>query len=139
MTTWRILRMDLGYKIVLTQELRPTDHRLRRGLAGWALEQLERDAYFRKKINYSDEAHFSMNGFDNEQNMRYWAEKNPQVIQQKSMHPQKITVWCCLWPGGILGPYFFEEDGATCHTQTDSVIRTSRGTDLSVGHLARAI
>jgi len=30
------------------------------------------------------------------------------------MHPQKVTVWCALWSGGVIGPYFFENDaGAT--------------------------
>lgn len=45
--------------------------------------------------------------------MRYWAENNPQRVQEKPMHPQKVIVWCGLWSGGIIGPYFFEnEDGA---------------------------
>ncbi|GFU84034.1 hypothetical protein TNCV_2731761 [Trichonephila clavipes] len=40
---------------------------------------------------------------------------------------KKLTVWCALWAGGIIGPYFFkndeghnelwfQQDGATCHT-----------------------
>ena len=36
MTTWRILRLDLGlhpYKMILAQELKPNDHRLRREFA----------------------------------------------------------------------------------------------------------
>jgi len=111
MTTWRILRKDLGlhpYKIVLTQELKPPDHRMRRTFADWALERLENDADFHKKIIFSDEAHFWMSGFVNKQNMRYWNENNPQVIQELQMHPQRVTVWCGLWSGGIIGPYFFE-------------------------------
>lgn len=54
------------------------------------------------------EAHFWLNGFVNKQNMRYWAETNPQVIHERGLHPQKVTVWCGLWSGGIIGPYFFE-------------------------------
>jgi len=26
------------------------------------------------------------------------------------MHPEKVTVWCRLWAGGIIGPYFFKDD-----------------------------
>ena len=26
------------------------------------------------------------------------------------MHPEKATVWCGLWAGGIIGPYFFKDD-----------------------------
>ena len=25
------------------------------------------------------------------------------------MHPGKDTVWCGLWAGGIIGPYFFKD------------------------------
>ena len=25
------------------------------------------------------------------------------------MHPEKVTVWCGLWAGGIIGPYFFDD------------------------------
>jgi len=29
------------------------------------------------------------------------------------MHPQRVTVWCGFWSGGIIGPFFFEnEQGA---------------------------
>ena len=29
------------------------------------------------------------------------------------MHPQRVTVWCGFWYGGIIGPFFFEnEQGA---------------------------
>ena len=26
------------------------------------------------------------------------------------MHPQRVTVWCAFWSGGVIGPYFFEND-----------------------------
>ena len=29
-------------------------------------------------------------------------------IQQLPMHPEKLTVWCGLWSGGIIGPFFFK-------------------------------
>ena len=25
------------------------------------------------------------------------------------MHPEKVTVWCGLCAGGIIGPYFFKD------------------------------
>lgn len=113
MTTWRILRWDLGlhpYKMVLAQELKATDHRMRREFADWALEMLEADPQFHRKIIFSDEAHFWLNGFVNKQNCRYWSESNPQVVHEQPLHPQKLTVWCGLWHGGIIGPYFFRND-----------------------------
>ncbi|CAI6355943.1 unnamed protein product [Macrosiphum euphorbiae] len=26
------------------------------------------------------------------------------------MHPEKVTVWCGFWSGGIIGPYFFQNE-----------------------------
>ncbi|GFV78564.1 uncharacterized protein TNCV_1888701 [Trichonephila clavipes] len=82
---------------------------------------------FHKRILFSDEAHFWLNGYVNKQNYRIWSEANPQVYVETPLHPEKLTVWCALWAGGIIGPYFFKNDeghnvtvnGAvvpTCHT-----------------------
>ena len=46
-------------------------------------------------------------------NCRIWDSENPRVISEKQMDPQRITVWCGFWAGGIIGPYFFENDAAT--------------------------
>ncbi|GFY08750.1 hypothetical protein TNCV_5006631 [Trichonephila clavipes] len=50
----------------------------------------------------SDEAHFWLNGYVNRQNCRNWSEANPQVYVETPLHPEKLTVWCALWAGGIL-------------------------------------
>ncbi|GFX43487.1 transposable element Tc3 transposase [Trichonephila clavipes] len=50
----------------------------------------------------SDEAHFWLNGYVNKQNCRIWSEDNPQVYIETPLHPEKLTVWCALWTGGIL-------------------------------------
>ncbi|GFU83430.1 putative transposable element [Trichonephila clavipes] len=69
-----------------------------------------------------------LNGYVNKQNCRIWSEANPQVYVETPLHPEKLTVWCALWAGGIIGPYFFkndeghnvtvkfQQDGATCPT-----------------------
>ncbi|GFU56070.1 uncharacterized protein TNCV_3405331 [Trichonephila clavipes] len=57
-----------------------------------------------------DEAHFWLNGYVNKQNCRIWSEANPQVYVETPLHPEKVTVWCALWAGGIIGPYFFKND-----------------------------
>ena len=33
------------------------------------------------------------------------------VLRRRPLHPEKLTIWCALWAGGINGPYFFK-DGA---------------------------
>ncbi|GFU40573.1 hypothetical protein TNCV_3229731 [Trichonephila clavipes] len=50
----------------------------------------------------SDEKHFWLNGYVNKQNCRIWSEANPQVYVETPLHPEKLTVWCALWAGGIL-------------------------------------
>ncbi|GFT56054.1 transposase [Trichonephila clavipes] len=49
-----------------------------------------------------DEAHFWLNGYVNKQNCCIWSEANPQVYVETPLHPEKLTVWCALWSGGIL-------------------------------------
>ncbi|GFU75716.1 hypothetical protein TNCV_1651761 [Trichonephila clavipes] len=49
-----------------------------------------------------DEAHFWLNGYVNKQNGRIWSEANPQVYVETPLHPEKLTVFCALWAGGIL-------------------------------------
>ncbi|GFW78545.1 hypothetical protein TNCV_2243451 [Trichonephila clavipes] len=49
-----------------------------------------------------DEAHFWLNGYVNKQNCRIWSEANPQVYVETPLHPEKLTIWCALWAGGIL-------------------------------------
>ncbi|GFY23748.1 hypothetical protein TNCV_1630301 [Trichonephila clavipes] len=50
----------------------------------------------------NDEAHFWLNSYVNKQNCRIWSEANPQVYVETPLHPEKLTVWCALWAGGIL-------------------------------------
>ncbi|GFT70777.1 putative DD41D transposase [Trichonephila clavipes] len=55
----------------------------------------------------SDEAHFWLNGYVNKQNCRIWSEANPQVYVETPSHPEKLTVWCALWAGVIIGPQVY--------------------------------
>uniref|UniRef100_A0A0K2U960 Putative LOC100572414 [Acyrthosiphon pisum] n=1 Tax=Lepeophtheirus salmonis TaxID=72036 RepID=A0A0K2U960_LEPSM len=90
---WRILRKDLRlhpYKIKLTQELKPLDLFKRREFVKWAEGKFESDPDFQRKMIFSNEAHFWLNGFVNKQNMRYWAGKNPHMIHEAPLHPQKL-------------------------------------------------
>ncbi|GFW79415.1 transposon Tf2-9 polyprotein [Trichonephila clavipes] len=58
--------------------------------------------YFAYRWITGDEAHFWLNGYVNKQNCRIWSEANPQVYVETPLHPEKLTVWCALWAGGIL-------------------------------------
>ncbi|GFV99643.1 tc3a_0 protein [Trichonephila clavipes] len=61
-----------------------------------------RSRTFHKRILFSDEAHFWLNSYVNKQYCHIWSEANPQVYVETPLHPEKLTVWCALWAGGIL-------------------------------------
>ncbi|GFU93816.1 putative DD41D transposase [Trichonephila clavipes] len=78
------------------------DHQARRRFVEWAQNEIAAVPDFHKRILFSDEAHFWLNGYVNKQNCRIWSETNPQVYVETPLHPEKLTVWCALWAGGIL-------------------------------------
>ncbi|GFX10063.1 hypothetical protein TNCV_4539341 [Trichonephila clavipes] len=78
------------------------DHQGRRRFVEWAQNEIAVVPDFHKRILFSDEAHFWLNGYVNKQNCRIWSEANPQVYVETPLHPEKLTVWCALWAGGIL-------------------------------------
>ncbi|GFU93392.1 hypothetical protein TNCV_1861221 [Trichonephila clavipes] len=78
------------------------DHQARRRFVEWAQNEIAVYPDFHKRILFSDEAHFWLNGYVDKQNCRIWSEANPQVYVETPLHPEKLTVWCALWAGGIL-------------------------------------
>ncbi|GFW32699.1 uncharacterized protein TNCV_3679471 [Trichonephila clavipes] len=78
------------------------DHQARRRFIEWAQNEIAVVPDFHKRILFSDEAHFWLNGYVNKKNCRIWSEANPHVYVETPLHPEKLTVWCALWAGGIL-------------------------------------
>ncbi|GFU44361.1 hypothetical protein TNCV_1505091 [Trichonephila clavipes] len=68
----------------------------------WAQNEIAVVPDCHKRILFSDEALFWLNGYVNKQNCRIWSEANPQVYVETPLHPEKLIVWCALWAGGIL-------------------------------------
>lgn len=109
----RIMKKELHlhpYKLQLTQELKAGDHGKHRQFVEWFQNMQINDADFPRKIIFSDEAHFHMSGFVNKQNFRLWGTENSQQIDQRQMHPERLTAWCGFWSGGVIGPYFFQDE-----------------------------
>ncbi|GFT77823.1 uncharacterized protein TNCV_4388001 [Trichonephila clavipes] len=104
MTSCHVIYSQFGLAI------HQNDHQARRRFVEWAQNEIAVVPYFHKRILFSDEAHFSLNGYVNKQNCRIWSEANPQVYVETPLHPEKLTVWCALCAGGIIGPYFFKND-----------------------------
>ncbi|GFU59730.1 EGF-like domain-containing protein [Trichonephila clavipes] len=78
------------------------DHQARRRFVEWAQNEIAVVPDFHKRILFSDEVHFWLNFYVNKQNCRIWSEANPQVYVETPLHPEKLTVWCALWAGGII-------------------------------------
>ncbi|GFW86711.1 DUF4817 domain-containing protein [Trichonephila clavipes] len=91
-------------------EIHQNDHQARRRFVEWAQNEIAVVSDFHKRILFSDEAHFWLNGYVNKQNCRIQSEANPQVYVETPLHTETLTVWCALWAGGIIGLYFFKND-----------------------------
>ncbi|GFY19706.1 hypothetical protein TNCV_4648781 [Trichonephila clavipes] len=78
------------------------DHQARRRFVEWAQNEIAVVPDVHKRILFSNEVHFWLNGYVNKQNCRIWSEANPQVYVETPLHPEKLIVWCALWAGGIL-------------------------------------
>lgn len=108
----RILHAELHfhpYKIMVTHELNERDFQRRRSSCQEILQAVLPEGI----VWSSDEAHFHLSGTVNKQNFRYWSATNPKELHQKPLHSPKVTVWCAVSRLGIIGPYFYEENGVT--------------------------
>ncbi|GFW49739.1 hypothetical protein TNCV_358421 [Trichonephila clavipes] len=104
-TVREALDVSLSCQVIYSQfglAIHQNDHQARRRFVEWAQNEIAVVPDFHKRILFSDEAHFWLNGYVNKQNCRIWSEANPQVYVETPSHPEKLTVWCALWAGGIL-------------------------------------
>ncbi|GFT39333.1 hypothetical protein TNCV_2422441 [Trichonephila clavipes] len=94
-----------GCQVIYSQfglAIHQNDHQARRRFNEWAQNEIAVVPDFHKRILFSDEAHFWLNGYVNKQNGHIWSVANLQVYVETPLHPEKLTVWCALWAGGIL-------------------------------------
>ncbi|GFX03541.1 hypothetical protein TNCV_4751261 [Trichonephila clavipes] len=99
--TWRHIFLDFSVNL-FGLAIHQNDHQARCRFVEWAQNEIAVVPDFHKRILFSDEVHFWLNGYVNKQNCRIWSEANPQVYVETPLHPEKLTVWCALWAGGIL-------------------------------------
>jgi len=58
------------------------------------------------EFDFTDEAHFHLNGAVNHQNNVYWRDERPEEIDERCLKGPKVTALCALIAKkGILGPY----------------------------------
>ncbi|GFU84225.1 putative transposable element [Trichonephila clavipes] len=102
---WFLVASGVNYQVIYSQfglAIHQNDHQARRRFVEWAQNEIAVVRDFHKRILFSHEAHFLLNGYVNKQNCRIWSEANPQVYVEIPLHPEKLTVWCALCAGGIL-------------------------------------
>ena len=54
--------------------------------------------------------------------MRYCPDTNPRQLHEGPLHSPKVTVWCAISSGGIIGPWFFEENEVTVTVNSDQYV-----------------
>lgn len=97
------------YKVQLVHELNEDDPDRRMQFCEIMMERCIDDPQFSRRIVFSDEATFCLNGTVNRQNFRYWATENPHWIMEcHTQYPQKVNVWAGIIGNRILGPFFFD-------------------------------
>ncbi|GFY30921.1 hypothetical protein TNCV_1628951 [Trichonephila clavipes] len=70
----------------LVLAIHQNDHQARRRFVEWAQNSGAVVPDFHKRILFSEEATFWLNGYVNKQNFRIWSETNPQVYVETPLH-----------------------------------------------------
>ncbi len=101
-----ILKM-YPYKISVRQQLNEGDLQKCMEFATKTLLKIARDDNFLDNLIITDEAHFHLNGYVNNQNFRFWGKTNPHLCVETPLHSLKVTAWCGVSRSRVYGPYWF--------------------------------
>lgn len=114
-TVQLILRKWLGlypYKVQVVHKQKRGDKAKRMRLCSWLLPRLS-GPRFPRFFFMSDEANFYLDGTVVKQNCRIWGTENPGYTVSHDPYAPHVTVWCAVSSGAVIGPFFFQEGGAT--------------------------
>lgn len=110
-TVHRILKAHKyrPFKIHLNQELRPDDFERRLTFIAHIQALMDENPNILNRILWSDESHFHNNGVVNRHNSHYWSVENPHWVRQARFQTRwGVNVWCGLFNGRFIGPYFYD-------------------------------
>jgi len=122
---WRIARQELKkfpYRIQVKQPLSAQDKARRVNMCDWFHEAMAAEPDFIEHLWFSDESHFSLDGYVNKKNTVFWGSEPPTHVIEKPLHSEKCTVWMAISCQGIIGPFFFEEHGRTTTVNTERYV-----------------
>lgn len=110
-TVFRILKKEhfFPYKVSLVQHLIEADFEHRIEFCEIMQRKIDEDPNFHRKILFSDEATFMLNGTVSRHNCRYWNDVRPTWIQEShTQWPEKVNVWAGIIDSKVIGPFFIE-------------------------------
>ena len=116
-SVFHILRKELQlypYIISVRHKLTFEDQQRRQTMCDWISQKLEHTPSWINHIWFSDEAHFHLNSAINNHNNIFWRSDLPEEITERQLKGPKVTAFVAFNARhGLLGPYWFEEDGKT--------------------------
>lgn len=91
------------YKPTYSQELVDGDEDRRLQFCESMIDRLNADPTFNRKITFSDECNFHLNGSVNKHNLHYWDTTNPHIRHAvKSGVTRSVTVWASVSARGLI-------------------------------------
>src|SRR5581483_7773486 len=72
------------------------------------LKRVDGDPNFVNKILWTDESGFTLDGYGNVQQIRYWSKRNPNFCVESMIKSKTLHIWAGISSNGIIGPFFFE-------------------------------
>ena len=109
------------YKPVYSQELVDGDDDRRSQFCEMMHEHMQRDPAFIRKLTFSDECVFHLDGTVNKHNVHFWSRENPH---ERIFHRGKtvsLTVWACM---SFNGELFYDINRATMNGERYETILT---------------
>jgi hypothetical protein len=95
-----------AYRPHLLQMLTEDDFDRRVEFSVWFMIRCEAETDFPRRILWTDEVSFKLNGRINRHNSVYWSDSNPHEVIQEELNVPSLTVWAGICSGDIAGPYF---------------------------------
>ena len=90
------------YKTLYSQFLMDGDCDRRKEFCETILDKCNADPAFLRKITFSVECVFTLNGTVNKHNVHYWAAENPKTRICNPGKTATLTVWACVSFAGVV-------------------------------------
>ena len=90
------------YKPLYCQELVDGDDDRRRQFCEVMQNRFTNDPSFLRKLTFSDECVFHLNGQVNKHNVHFWSTDNPHIRFRDPGQAPSVTVWACISFNGII-------------------------------------